>query len=458
MSTLTDYARSHAVLVDDDELAQVCRDLPDSACREQPRNYGLHVVSLSLTKVGEGLADTKLVLAWLLDAIGAPTWAMGLLVPVREALAMLPQLLISARIRRLVIRKTVYVVGCVVQGLAIVGTGVVALTLSGTVAGSLAVGLIAVFALGRSLCSISHKDVLAKTVDKGRRGSVSGFAGSIAAAATLLLALGYSTGWIPLSVPVVATAVILGGLLWLAAAMVFHSIREYPGATAGGMDGFAAVISQLGLLQRDVRLQRLIVARALLLSTALAPPFYIALSGDHESGGLGTLGLFMLASSAASLASSYVWGRLADQSSRRVLMVAAALATMANGAAACAALLMPEQLKSAFILPVLLFVLTIAHQGVRLGRSVHVVDMADLDSRATYTALSNSVIGLILLAGGVFGVIAQWLGIGVVLALFALMAALAVLAASRLDEVQARDYSADFSGDSTAHGAKGDGA
>lgn len=439
MSTLVDYTHSQAVLVDDDELAQVCRDLPDSACREQPRSYGLHVVSLSLTKMGEGLADTKLVLAWLLDAIGAPTWAIGLLVPVREALAMLPQLLISARVRRMVIRKTVYVVGCVVQGLAVVSIGVVALTLSGTLAGSIAVALIAAFALGRSLCSISHKDVLAKTVDIGRRGSVSGLAGSIAAAMTLLLAVGYSTGWIPLSVPVVAGAVILGGLLWLAAALVFNSIREYPGATEGGIDGFAAVIAQLGLLRSDVRLQRLIVTRALLLSTALAPPFYIALSGDHESGGLGTLGFFMLASASASLVSSYVWGRLADRSSRRALMAAAMLATLANSVAACIALVMPEQLTSAFILPVLLFVLTIAHQGVRLGRSVHVVDMADLDSRATYTALSNSVVGLILLVGGVFGVIAQWLGVGVVLALFALMAALAILAASRLDEVQAYD-------------------
>lgn len=456
VSTFTDYARSKAVLVDDDEMAQVCRDLPESACREQPRNYGLHIVSLSLTKVGEGLADTKLVLAWLLDAIGAPTWAIGLLVPVREALAMLPQLLISARIRRLEIRKTVYVVGCVVQGLAIIGIGVLALTLSGTKAGSIAVALIAAFALGRSLCSISHKDVLAKTVDKGRRGAVSGFAGSIAAAATLLLAVGYSTGWIPLSVPMVAGAVILGGILWLVAALVFNSIREFPGATEGGIDGFAAVLAQLGLLRRDVRLQRLITTRALLLSTALAPPFYIALSGDRESGGLGTLGFFMLASAAAGLASSYVWGRLADRSSRRVLMVAAALATLANGVAACVALVMPEHLTSTFILSVLLFMLTIAHQGVRLGRSVHVVDMADLDSRATYTALSNSVVGLMLLAGGVFGVIAQWLGVGVVLALFALMAALAILAASRLDEVQARDYRNDFSNENLTRSAKGD--
>ncbi len=443
MSKFADYGRSHAVLVDDDELAQVCRDLPDSACREQPRNYSLHVVSLSLTKVGEGLADAKLVLAWLLDAIGAPTWAVGLLVPVRESLAMLPQLLISARIRRLAIRKTVYVAGCVVQGAAIIGLGVVALTLSGIMAGMIAVALIAVFALGRSLCSISHKDVLAKTVDKGRRGSVSGLAGSIAAAATLLLAVGYSTGLIPLSVSVVASAVILGGMLWLVAAFVFKSISELPGASEGGIDGFAAVIAQLDLLRSDARLQRLIATRALLLSTALAPPFYVALSGERESGGLGTLGFFMLASAAASLASSYVWGRLADRSSRRVLMLAAALATLANGVAACVALLMPELLASALILPALLFMLTIAHQGVRLGRSVHVVDMADLDSRATYTALSNSVVGLILLAGGVFGVIAEWLGVGAVLALFALMAALAIPAASGMDEVQAQDYSND---------------
>jgi hypothetical protein len=46
------------------------------------------------------------------------------------------------------------------------------------------------------------------------------------------------------------------------------------------------------------------------------------------------------------------------------------------------------------------------------------------------------VVGLILLGGGVFGVIAQWLGIGTVLALFALMAVIAVLVASTLEEAQ----------------------
>lgn len=434
------YARLHALLVDDDPSAQVCRDLPESACRAQPRNYGVHVVSLSLTKLGEGLADPKLVLAWLLDAIGAPTWALGLLVPVRESLAMLPQLVISARIRRLPVRKTVYVLGCIVQGAAIIGFGLMgwfAQAGSGTLVGIVAVALIAAFALGRSLCSISFKDVLGKTVDIGRRGSVSGTAGTVAAVVTLLLALGYSIGWIPLTVPVVAGMVVLGGACWLLAASIFGSIREQPGATEGGIDGLAAVIAQLGLLRSDAHLRRLIVTRVLLLSTALAPPFYIALSGQSAASGLGTLGPFLIASAGASLTSAYVWGRLADKSSRRVLMVAATVAALANAVAAFVALVMPEALDVAPLLPVLLFILMIAHQGVRLGRSVHVVDMADRDSRATYTALSNSVVGLILLAGGIFGVIAQWLGIGAVFALFALMSALAIRAAAGLEDVQA---------------------
>ena len=120
-------------------------------------------------------------------------------------------------------------------------------------------------------------------------------------------------------------------------------------------------------------------------------------------------------------------------------MYAAALGTVANAVAALVAFAMPGGSASALILPALLFTLMIAHQGVRLGRSVHVVDMANLDNRATYTALSNSVVGLLLLGGGAFGIIAQLFGIGVVLALFAVMAAMAIAAASRLEEVQSTD-------------------
>lgn len=335
--------------------------------------------------------------------------------------------------------KAVYVVGCIVQGLAIVGFGLVGLRFEGTMAGMMSIALITAFALGRSLSSISHKDVLAKTVDIGRRGSVSGIAGSIAAATTLLLALGYASGWLPLTVPVVARIVIIGGASWLLAAQVFNSIMEFPGATEGSMHGLTAVVSQFTLLRTDAELRWLIVTRTLLLSTALAPPFYVALSSDYVVSGLGTLGLFMMASATAVLASSYFWGRLADRSSRRVLIYAATLGALTNGMVAILVLVMPEKLAFAPILPLLLFVLTVAHQGVRLGRSVHITDMADIENRATYTALSNSIVGVILLAGGVFGFLARWFGLGIGLTIFALMAALAIPTAMQLRDVQTID-------------------
>ena len=84
----------------------------------------------------------------------------------------------------------------------------------------------------------------------------------------------------------------------------------------------------------------------------------------------------------------------------------------------------------------LLFGLMIAYQGVRLGRATHLVDMADKDTRAAYTALSNTIIGLLLLAGGVFSLVANWFGGEMVLVIMAGMSGLAIMAAWRLDEVQ----------------------
>jgi hypothetical protein len=77
-------------LLTGDEDARVCKDIPDAACRDQPRNYLLHIVSLSATSIGDSLSSPKLVLAWLLTHIGAPAFMLGLLVPIRESLSLLP--------------------------------------------------------------------------------------------------------------------------------------------------------------------------------------------------------------------------------------------------------------------------------------------------------------------------------------------------------------------------------
>jgi len=148
-----------------------------------------HETSLVLTKLADGLIDPKLVLAWLLNAIGAPGYLIGVLVPVREAGSLLPQLFLASYIERHAYRKWIWAAGSALQGLAAIGMAIAALTLSGAAAGWVILVCLAVLAVARAACSASFKDILSRTVDKGQRGKVSGTAGTLAAALVFAFAI-----------------------------------------------------------------------------------------------------------------------------------------------------------------------------------------------------------------------------------------------------------------------------
>ena len=101
-------------LTNDD--GRVCEDISDSACREAPKSFSIILLSLFLTKLGDAIASPKTTLAWMVTAVGAPGWALGFLVPLRESGSMLPQLFIGGVIRRLAVRKWVWIAGCVGRG------------------------------------------------------------------------------------------------------------------------------------------------------------------------------------------------------------------------------------------------------------------------------------------------------------------------------------------------------
>lgn len=429
------WDRLHDILVGDDE-GRLCEDIPESACRHQPRNILIHVLALAATKTGDGLADPKLVIAWLLGSIGASATVIGLLVPVREALSLLPQLFTAAQIRAVPVRKHIWIAGSVVQGLAVMGMALAGIMLEGDAGGWTILALLALFAVARSACSISYKDVLGKTVAKGSRGTATGTAGSLAAIVILAFGLSVSLGVLPLTAASICAVLAIAGVLWIVAAAGFSSLAEEPGATGGGANALSAALGQFHLLREDSQLRRFIAVRALLIPTALAPPFMLAISGRNEDAGMAGLGTFVIASSLAAFFSAYVWGRLADRSSRLVLLFAALGGAFATGAAGMSGLSGSGVGGHPLVMPALLFALMVAYQGVRLGRSTHIVDMTDQDRRASYTALSNTIIGLLLAAGGVFGLIADIAGGEVVLIVFSLICLMAAWAALGLEEVQ----------------------
>lgn len=171
--------------------------------------------------------------------------------------------------------------------------------------------------------------------------------------------------------------------------------------------------------------------RGLLTASALAAPFYAELART-QSGGPEGLALLLLAAGIAAFVGAPIWGRAADVSSRRVLIGAGAGAAALN--LAVAGLALAGAGIAWFALAY--FALAVLHGGVRLGRKTYLVDLADAAERARYTAVSNTLIGVVLLAGGALTALAATLGAAVTVVLLALPAAAGALLALRLPEVE----------------------
>ena len=393
----------------------------------EPPNFLRHVVAVGLTKTGDGLADVKLVLSWLMATLGAGA-LVGLLVPVREAGSLLPQMLAAPRVRRLTRRKWVWAGAAAVQGGALLVMAAVGVTLSGMVAGLAILAALLMLALARALASVSYKDILGRTIAKGRRGTATGLASSLSSAAVLVFALLLLTGWIDRFGLVIGALVLAGGA-FLAAAAVFAGLDEERTQPDEADTSLRALIDMMAYLRQDPQLTRLILARGLLTATALAPPYLVLLASGATEEALDSLGAMLLASALAALLSGYVWGRLSDRSSRLVLVF-----TGISGAVGMGLAVVLGALGMEWALPVALFALMVAHQGVRVGRKTHLVDMAPADKRADYTALSNTLIGVVLMGAGIFGALAALAGPGVTLLIFAAMALAGSWVAWGLDE------------------------
>ena len=401
--------------------ARLCRDISDEACRETPRSFVLILASYFLTKLGDAVASPKTTLAWLTTSVGAPPWVLGFLVPIRESGSMIPQVLIGGHIRSLPVRKWTWVAGSVVQGICIAGIGLVAFRLEGAAAGWAILGLIVVFSLARSFCSIAAKDVLGKTIPKTRRGQLTGWSASaaglvtVAVGAVLMVSLGDRV-----SASVIGGLLLAAGGLWMVAAAIYAQVPEYAGETGGGRNLFDA-LERLKLLATDAPFRRFVITRALLMCSALSAPFYVAMAQENLGSPTYLLGAFVAAAGLASLISAPVWGRFADVSSKHVMIVAAIVTSGIGLLTAALDVFAPAMRDAVWFLPVAYFVLSVAHSGVRVGRKTYVVDLATGNQRTDYVAISNTVIGVLLLVVGSVGALTPLIGNAGVIGLLALM-------------------------------------
>jgi len=419
-----------------DEDTRVCKDIPEAACHDQPRNFFAYLGGNLLGKIADEIASAKLVIPWTFAALGVPTALTGFLVPIRESGKLLPQMVVAAVIRKLPYRKGVWIAGALLSAVSLFGMALAAFMFRGISAGVAIITMLILFSLAEGLCSVSAKDVLGKTVSKSRRGRLMGLSAGISGMAVLAIGLTMGAHNLePYGIKVFAALLISGGVLWLLGALCFTGIAEQPGATSGGGNALQVAIAQAALLAKDRPFRHFVIVRALLLAIALAPPFYVLLARQTADADLRGLGLLIVANGLAASLSAPFWGHLGDRSSRTVMAIAAAGAGILGIFTFAAASLQWHWSTGTLGMAVIFFLLNVMHGGLRLGRKVYLVDMSNNDNRAAYLAVSNTAIGILMLFGGFIGLIGDLLGPAATVLLLGILALVAAVAAYRLPEV-----------------------
>ncbi len=423
--------------ITNEEDARICKDISEKSCQYTPWNFFMIIVSNTFSKLGDVLANPKTVLAWLMQYVNAPLFLISFIVPIREAFSMLPQIVIANYIRLLPVRKWVWVAGSVLQFATMVAVGFVALNFTGMQAGIYIIILLVIFSLSRGLCSVASKDILGKTIPKTRRGRLNGYATSISG--ILVIVSGslmiFKNNDDP-GIHYYTFIIFAASLCWLLAALVYATINEFPGETTGGRNGLKEALQKMAIVKTDKAFRKFIIARSLLLCSALVAPFYIVLSQKYVGSKSILLGLFIIANGLASALSAPYWGKSADVSSRKVLIRAALIAALLGIFVFCMATWVPIVREQMWFYPIVYFLLGIAHDGVRLGRKTYVVDLATGDKRTEYVAVGNTLIGVILLiTGGVSALLSIFSVEGIVLGL-SVLGLLGAFASSKLKDLE----------------------
>lgn len=427
-------ARIYELLIDDDDT--LAEQLPDAVAAAVPANALKLILASALQKAGDLTVDAKTVLAWLLAGVGAPAVITGLLVPIRESGSMLPQILLSGFVRRKPERRWFWVVGAGGQAAAVAAMALLAATATGAVAGWGVLAALAVFALFRSLSSLAAKDVLGRTIPRGARGQVTGTA--TVASGVIAITVGLSLrlfGGADASPATFALLLGIAAAVWIAAGAVYATIVEprdrQPDVQGDPDHPFADAAA---LFREDRTFRRFVLARTLLLVSALSPPFVVVLATQTGGAGLAGLGPFVISSGLASLIGGRLWGRLADRSSRLTMMLGAGIAALVV-VVFLGAVQMEAVRSFTWLYPAVYLLLALAHTGVRVGRKTYIVDLAEGDQRTRYVAVSNTAMGLLLLVAGGLSALVAMLGPEAALLFLAGLGLAGVLVSRALPEV-----------------------
>lgn len=406
---------------------------------ESQRNFVLGVANGVFVNGGEVFFHSALVLAPFLAALGAPSWAIGLIPALRVGGWFLPQLLVASRLADRPLKLPVYRRTSTVRVLAFTGL-TAAVFLLGDRTGLLVVVtllMIALNAVAGGIGAVPFADVTAKVVPHARLGTFWALRNAIGGLLALL------SGTVlrrvldsDLPFPHDFAAVfLLGTLLMAAAYLAFALVAEPPGAS-GAKEPFRAVVGRLpSVMRRDVSFRRYLRVRFLALAALMSEPFYALHALSALDAPAAALGSYVIVATCAAIVVNFAFRLPADRGQNvTVLQVSVACLLLAP----LIAMLAPS-----WQVYGLVFAFSAAGtSGMGIAAWNLLYALAPASQRPIYVGVANSVLAVPSLAPVAVGALAAVSGYPVVFGLAALAAAVSLAFSFRFRELRALDKGA----------------
>jgi MFS family permease len=285
------------------------------------------------------------------------------------------------------------------------------------------------------VASVAYKDVVGKTIPKSARGQMlsyrSTFGGVLSLIAGIVLVF-FIQGQADQSI--YGFMFLFASALWFIASVLFFMIKEEKGATQGGRTPLQEVKAGIELIKKERDFRNFLFTRALLMAIPLLQPFYVLVAKDIETTSWSLLGYLIVVNGLANVLSSPFWGKIADQSSTRLMRISSFIAIGGGLFALLFYFASDWNLGFYAFLPVF-FINGIAYSGARLSRKTYLVDYAPSDNKATYVSVANTFIVLFTLLAAGFGVVAQVFGLPAQIIFFMSLLVLAIVLSFKLKKV-----------------------
>ncbi|ADV67536.1 MFS transporter [Deinococcus maricopensis] len=394
-------------------------------------NYRLGVLNGWLVFIGDGFLSATVVLTGFAAKLGATNAVIGLLPAIQQGGWMLPQILVASRLRGQAYKLPTYRSAATIRTLTYVTMVALSATLWSHPALLLTLFILAMLvnALASGVSGLPFLEVTAKVVPSAQRAAFFGtrnlVGGILAFLAGLIVREVLAS---PLPFPYNYTLIFaLATIAYTIGYALFGRVTEPPDEPLPVSSLHEELLTIPQTIRADAHFRAFLRVRLLLAFAGVAEPFFAVYALRKLHFPASTLGVFLMAVTAAAPLSNLVWTRAAQRyGSRRIIRYSAAFAAFAP--------LLALLLGGAGAVPyALVFVLSsVAAQGFNLGHTNHLLNLAPPGARSRYIGTLNTVVGVALFAPVLGGLLADHAGYEAVFAASSALYAVAWFACMRL--------------------------